>query len=293
MTVPAERTTLAAERRAPLADCVAGPDGSITFELDVPACGTDGPGSGRDGGEAPELLLRLRGGRGDGAVLRLPLAPVEEGRFRAVLPSTVEPAEGRWDVHVRRPGAGDGGETAVEPGIRDLRLLMDRVPEGGRVAVRIPYPTADGRLALHCWIRSPHAEAGPVTFEGNGMTVEGTLYGVALGDGAHVEARRTGAPDRVCRVPADGSDGAFAFTLPFDRLVDGPVRDERLWSLWLVPGAGERAGAVRISRLLDDVWDRKNVFVYPGRDIGEGARATPCYTGDNDLCVRVGPGPGA
>ncbi|WP_424860764.1 transferase [Streptomyces sp. MMS24-I29] len=314
MTVPAERTTLAAERRAPRADCVAGPDGSITFELDVPAPGSDGPGgqdglagqdgpgsahhgpgSGRDDGEAPELLLRLRGGRGDGAALRLPLTPVGEGRFRAVLPSTVEPAEGRWDVHVRRPGAGDDVETAVEPGIRDLRLLMDRVPEGGRVAVRIPYPTVDGRLALHCWIRSPHAEAGPVTFEGNGMTVEGTLYGAALGDGAHVEARWTGAPDQVCRVPAGGSDGAFAFTLPFGRLVDGPVRGERLWSLWLVPGtgAGERAGAVRISRLLDDVWDRKNVFVYPGRDIGEGVRATACYTGDNDLCVRVGPGPGA
>lgn len=287
MTVPAERTTVAAERRTPRADCVAGPDGAITFELDVPGAGS----GGRDGGEAPELLLRLRGGSGAGATLRLPLAPAGEKRSRAVLPGTVEPAEGRWDVHVRRPGAGDHPETAVEAGIRDLRLLMDRVPEDGRCAVRIPYPTVEGRLALRCWIRAPHAEAGPVAFEGNGMTVEGTLYGAPLGEGARVEARRTDAPDRVCRVPVTGSGGAFVFTLPLDRLADGPAGGERLWSLLLVPGAG--AGPVRISRLLDDVWDRRNVFVYPGRDIGEGLRATPCYTGDNDLCVRVGPGPGA
>ncbi|MFI9629802.1 transferase [Streptomyces sp. NPDC052042] len=285
MTVSTDRTTGAAERRTPRADCVAGPDGTLTFELDL-------PGPGRDG-EVSELLLRLRGGKGDGAMLRLPLAPAGEGRFRAVLPSAVEPAEGRWDVQVRGPGAGGGGEAAVEPGIRDLRCLMDRTPEGGRVVVRIPYPTVDGRLALHCWIRSPHAEAGPVTFDGNGMTVRGALYGVRLGDGARVEARRAGAPDRVCRVPVTGEEGAFAFTLPLDRLGGEPGRDGRLWTLWLVPGEAVGGGtdAVRISRLLDDVWDRKNVFVYPGRDIGGGVRAIPCYTGDNDLCVRVGPGP--
>ncbi|MER8085495.1 transferase [Streptomyces sp. NPDC087532] len=276
--------TLSTERPTPRADCTAGPDGGIVFDLD--------PG-GRAEGKAPELLLRLRGSKGDDGTLRLPLSPLGDGRLRAELPSTAEPAEGRWDVYVREPGAVDDGEVAVEPGIRDLRLLMDRAPRTGRVAVRIPYPTVDGRLALHCWIRSPHAEAGPVTFDRDGMTVEGTLYGTGLGDGARVEARPPGTGERVCRVPVTGKGDTFSFTLPLDRLATGPVTGKQLWTLWLVPGTsgGGPADGVRISRLLDDVWDRENIFVYPGHDVGEGARATPCYSAENDLCVRIEPGP--
>ncbi|MFF2407825.1 transferase [Streptomyces sp. NPDC058092] len=302
--------TVSTERPTPRADCTAGADGGIVFDLHL------GPGPERyEDGEAPELLLRLRDAKnkGGGTTVRLPLTPLGEGRLRAVLPSTVEPAEGRWDVHVRAPGTDDDGAVAVEPGIRDVRLLMDRTPDTGRITVRIPYPTADGRLAVRCWIRSPHAEAGPVTFDGDAMTVEGALYGTALGDDARVEARLAGAPDRTCRVPVTVKEGAFSFTLPLDRLGAGPVTGQQLWTLWLVPGTadgepsersrtdgnrtdgnrtdGKPAGGVRISRILDDVWDRKNSFVYPGRSAGEGVRATPCYSGDNDLCVRIEPDP--
>ncbi|MER5362573.1 transferase [Streptomyces sp. NPDC002785] len=279
--------TVSAERQTPRADCTAGRDGGITFDLDL---------RGREAAKTPELLLRLRGAKGtggDGVTLRLPLSPLGGGRLRAVLPGTAAPAEGRWDVYVREPGGDDDGAVAVEPGIRDVRLLMDRTPETGRIAVRIPYPTVDGRLAVRCWIRSPHAEAGPVTFDRGGLTVEGTLYGTRLGDDARVEARLAGAPDRVCRVPVTGKEGTFSFTLPLDRLGTGPVTEQQLWTLWLVPGtgAGEPADGVRISRILDDVWDRKNSFVYPGRSTGAGARATPCYSADNDLCVRIEPDP--
>ncbi|MFG2625771.1 transferase [Streptomyces sp. NPDC048473] len=279
--------TISAERRAPRADCTAGPDGGITFDLGL---------GRREDEEAPELLLRLRGAKGtgsDGDTVRLPLSPLGGGRLRAVLPGTLALAEGYWDVCLREPGADDDGAVAVEPGIRDVRLLMDRTPETGRIAVRIPYPTVDGRLAVRCWIRSPHAEAGPVTFGRGGMTVEGRLYGTRLGDDARVEARLAGAPDRVCRVPVAGKEGTFSFTLPLDGLGTGPVTEQQLWTLWLVPGtgAGEPADGVRISRILDDVWDRKNSFVYPGRSAGEGARATPCYSAANDLCVRLVPDP--
>lgn len=296
--------TVSTERPAPRADCTADADGGIVFDLHL------GPERYEDG-EAPELLLRLRGAKnkgGDGTTVRLPLTPLGEGRLRAVLPSTAEPAEGRWDVHVRAPGTGDDGAVAVAPGIRDVRLLMDRTPDTGRIAVRIPYPTADGRLAVRCWIRSPHAEAGPVTFDGDAMTVEGALYGTVLGDDARVEARLAGAPDRTCRVPVTGKEGTFSFTLPLDRLGAGPVTGQQLWTLWLMPGTaggepsertrtdgkqadGRPADGVRISRILDDVWDRKNSFVYPGRSAGEDVRAIPCYSGDNDLCVRIEPDP--
>ncbi|MEV6161024.1 transferase [Streptomyces sp. NPDC052052] len=278
MTVPAERP-------GPRADCTAGDDGGIGFDLDH---------GGHEAGPAPELLLRLRGRNGSGGnTLRLPLSPLGGGRLRAVLPGSEVLAEGRWDVYVCGPGADDGARTAVEPGIRDVRLLMDRSPRTGRITVRIPYPTADGRLAVRCWVRSPHAEAGPLTFDGDRMTVEGTLYGTRLGDGACVEARLAGAPDRVCRVPVAGEGSTFSFTLPFDRLRSGPVTEQQLWTLWLVPatGAGDPAEGVRVSRLLDDVWDRRNSFVYPGRSAGAGGRAIPCYSSDNDLCVRLVPDP--
>ncbi|MEU2674081.1 transferase [Streptomyces sp. NPDC007164] len=279
--------TVSTGQRTPKADCTAGPGGGITFDLDL---------GRREDQEAPELLLRLRGAKGkggDGHTVRLPLSPLRDGRLRAVLPGTAEPAEGRWDVYLREPGTQDGAAVAVEPGIRDLRLLVDQVPQSGRVAVRIPYPTLDGRLAVRCWLRAPHAEAGPVTLDGHGMTVEGTLYGTGLGADARVEARPPGADGRVLRVPVTGKEGTFAFTLPLDGLADGAVTEPRLWTLWLIPGTAEDgpAGGVRISRILDDVWDRKKIFVYPGRSTGEGGRATPCYSTDNDLCVRLEPEP--
>ncbi|MFF8291639.1 hypothetical protein ACF068_20740 [Streptomyces sp. NPDC016309] len=254
---------------APRADCVADSAGGITFDIAVVEAAE------------PVLVLRRRGGSGPSDEARLPLTPAGEGpgggHVRAVLPSTMELAEGRWDVYL------DG--RPVEPGVRDLRALVDRVPDGeGGVSVRLPYPTADGRLVVRSWVRAPHAEAGDVVLGEGVCTVEGTLYGARAGAGAVVEARLGGT---VHRVPAEAEEGgAFAFTLAYDTLVERPVTAERLWELWLRPAAD--AEPVRISRLLDDVWDRKNVFVYPVHR-GEGYTAAPCYTTDNDLCVRITP----
>ncbi|MFV0130618.1 hypothetical protein ACLGI4_23410 [Streptomyces sp. HMX112] len=248
-------------RGEPRADCVVDSAGGITFDIAV-----------MDASE-PALVLRRRGGTAPADELRLPLTPAGEGHLRAVLPSTVELAEGRWDAYV------DG--RAVEPGVRDVRALVDRVPEEGRVTARVPYPTADGRLAVRSWVRAPHAEAGDITFGAGACTVEGTLYGAELGPGAVAEARRGG---KVHQVPAGGGGGRFAFTLRYDALAEPPVEGEQLWQLWLRPDAD--AGPVRISRILDDVWDRKNICVYPEHR-GEGYRAAPCYTTDNDLCVRL------
>lgn len=144
--------TVSTGRRTPRADCTAGPGGGITFDLDL---------GRREDEEAPELLLRLRGAKGDGDTVRLQLSPLRDGRLRAVLPGTLEPAEGRWDVYLREPGAQDGEAVAVEPGIRDLRLLVDQVPQSGRIAVRIPYPTPR-RPASPCAAGSAHRMPRPV-----------------------------------------------------------------------------------------------------------------------------------
>ncbi|SDN65801.1 hypothetical protein [Streptomyces wuyuanensis] len=256
--------TVPTGERVPRADCIADAAGGVTFDI----AGTGAPGA--------LLVLRRRGGAGD--TVRLPLTPAGGNHSRAVLPSTVELAEGHWDAYT------DDG-AAVEPGIRDLRALVGRVPEAVRIAVRVPYPTADGRLAVRCWVREPHAEAGDIAVSQGACTVEGVLYGAVLGAGAVAEAR---LGETVHRVPptADCAGGRFAVTLEYATLA-GPAADgERLWTLWLRPSAD--AEPVRISRILDDVWDRRNVFVYPAHE-GEGYRAAPCYTADNDLCVRLSP----
>lgn len=268
-------STTGAGHPAPLADCLAGSDGGITFDVFGPALGT-------------VLVLKRRGGKGPADELRLPLEPPGEGSApRALLPATADLAEGRWDAYT------DTGE-AVRPGIRDLRVIVDRAPASGPVAVRVPYPTADGRLAVRCWRRAPHAEAGELAFapQQRAMTVTGLLYGAELGEGAVARARmRSG--ERVHEVPVTGGDRVFGFTLPYELLVTGPeggedagAGKERSWELWLRPAAG--AAPVRISRLLDDVWDKKSIFVYPEQRIAAHTVA-PCYTGDNDLCVRVTP----
>ncbi|URN17871.1 MULTISPECIES: hypothetical protein [Streptomyces] len=271
-------TTDASGSGDPRADCVADSAGGITFDIaghDVHRSSPAGPG-GEPGAE-PVLVLRRRGAD-PAEETRLPLTPTGGGRSRAVLPSTVELAEGHWDVAV--------GDRPVEPGVRDVRALVDRLPDpSGPVAARVPYPTPDGRLAVRSWLRARHAEAGDLTFGEGGCTVEGRLYGAELGAGAVAEARWGG---EVREVPVAGEGGAFAFTVPYGRLAAPPPDRQRMWQLWLRPAAG--AGPVRVARILDDVWDRRSVFVYPEHE-GDGFRAAPCYSADNELCVRVVPVP--
>ncbi|MFF0571671.1 transferase [Streptomyces sp. NPDC004041] len=270
------------------ADCAADRTGTLTFDLTAPA-----PAPAPDA----VLLLRRRGaaGRKPGGTVRIPLSRPSPGRLRAVLPATTELAEGRWDAYVEEPGDESAG-AVVEPGLRDLRALVDRRPDTGAASVsaRVPYPTLDGRLAVRSWVRAPHAEAGAVLAGPAGMTVRGVLYGVEAGEGAAVEARLPGEPDRVHRVPLtapdpDGPAGSFAFTLPYAAPAAAPAHEARLWQLWLVPAAG--ADGVRISRILDDVWSRNRSFVYPSHPAAPGVLATPCYTVDNDLCLRLEPAP--
>ncbi|MFE7776671.1 hypothetical protein ACFU5O_22845 [Streptomyces sp. NPDC057445] len=255
-------TSTSTEPRTPRADCIADSAGGVTFDM-----------AGIAAADAV-FVLRRRGGTAPADTLRLPLTPAGGERARAVLPSTVELAEGHWD-------ACTDDDIAVEPGIRDLRALVDRIPESARVAVRVPYPTADGRLAVRSWVREPHAEAGDIGFEQGSCTIEGVLYGAALGEGAVAEARFGGKVHQLA-VTSDGA--AFGFTLPYTVLVEAPVVKQQMWTLWLRPAEG--AEPVRISRILDDVWDRKSIFVYPTHEAG-GYRATPCYSNDNDLCVRL------
>ncbi|WP_106969918.1 MULTISPECIES: hypothetical protein [unclassified Streptomyces] len=255
----------------PRADCIADSAGGLTFDV-------------LDGGESgPAHLVLVRRGAEDD-VVRLPLTPVGRGRLRAVLPSSVELAEGRWDAQVR---IGDARARRLTPGVNDLRALVDRAPsaDAGRIAVRIPYATKHGNLSVRSWLRGPHAEAGALTLEETRLTVRGRLYGAGLGDGAYVELD---AGESVLRaeVTAERSvPGGFLCVVDYAALTEG------VWKLWLRP-EGEAGPRVRLSRLLDDIPDKHDIFHYPRTAYPSSApklHITPAYTPSNDLTLTTTP----
>ncbi|MCK7623217.1 hypothetical protein MUU72_08915 [Streptomyces sp. RS10V-4] len=269
------------------ADCIADSAGGLTFDLDVPR------GHGTTWSAA--LVLRLRAGAGETVAagpaddeVRLPLGPNGPGRLRAVLPSTVALAEGRWHAYA---DLGDGADPRrLLPGVNDLRSLVDRRPLAGigRLGVRIPYATQRGNLALRSWLRGPHAEAGDILVAPGGITVTGRLYGAGPAAGAQAEARSRQAGQEPVTVPLAVEGPDFRFTLPCAELAARWRRGSEPWDLWLRPGAG--APPVRIARLLDDVPDKEQVFSYPAVPVpaaGGELRVGPYYTLDNDLAVRV------
>ncbi|MEV0848993.1 hypothetical protein AB0J21_24510 [Streptomyces sp. NPDC049954] len=266
---PATPLPAPGRRSAPEADCLADSAGGLTFDL-------------ADRGRllGAHLLLRRRSSEEE---VRLPLTPAGTGRLRAALPSSMDLAEGRWDVFAEPAG---GRPVRLLPGLNDLRALVDRDPEGAsRVAVRIPYPTKFGNLSVRSWQRSPHAEAGEIRVDPGLSTVHGRLYGAELGPGARVEARSEGGEGRgrVHRFEAGGKGHAFELALPHPELASQGPGD---WSLWLRP-AGASGPEVRIAQLLDDLHDRHAICTYPAAESG-GLRVGPAYTEDNDLamCVR-------
>ncbi|MFD5773667.1 transferase [Streptomyces fungicidicus] len=254
--------------------CSIDADGRITFRLRPPAA------------TEPRLVLALRPrkGRPEETAHTLGLAPHgDDGEFRAVLEPEPRLAEGRWDVYLLA-GPDDAGRERLRPGLRDVRALVD----GGRrdrpspVAVRVPYTTKDGFLAIRAWLRTAHAEAGPVTVADGGTTVRARLHGAPLSAGAEAVLRLRGGKDTLLGVPVrPAEDGCFSFTVVHADLVgDGG----RVWDVFLRPAAG--APLTRVGRLLDDVADRKDVFVYPRVTEG-GSAVRPYYTVDNDLAVEV------
>ncbi|MDG5804851.1 hypothetical protein P9869_19685 [Streptomyces ossamyceticus] len=272
MTSPARRPTApGGEDEAatnPSADCVADFAGGLTFDIT------------HEGGLDPaHLLLRRRGGREE---VRLPLTPAGGDRLRAALPGSVALPEGRWDAYLRAAGA---EPRRLAPGLNDLRSLVDRAPGAAaeRVVVRIPYATKHGNLSVRSWERAPHAEAGALHIGDGELTVDARLYGTEPAPDAYAEAADRHSAFPPVRAGVTPAPGGLRFTVTYGALRPG------LWDLWLRPG-GEAGPRVRIARLLDDIVDKKPVYVYPtvGVDTEHGpVEATPYYTVDNDLSVTV------
>lgn len=258
------------------ADCTVDAHGRITFALPL--------------GSAlrPQLLLRLRPKKGqpEQVVHLIDLEPAEDGSRRAVLDPEPGLAEGRWDAYLlREPGE---ERLRLRPGLRDQRTLLDGHTRDrpSPVAVRIPYATKDGYLAVRAWLRTAHSEAGAIDVTDRSMTVAARLHGASLGEGAAVLLRQRGAAGVVQTLEprAGGDDRDFAFTVDHQELAAAGGTGSGVWDVFLRPAAG--APRIRVGRLLDDLADRKEIFVYPAVTVG-GVSLRPYYTVDNDLSVEV------
>lgn len=297
MTVPRRPGAAAPAASGPRADCTADSAGGLSFDLVLP-----------DGGERWDaaLLLHRRDagdtgdaasasgeavGHGDESTVRLPLFPSGEGRLRAALPSTMTLTEGLWDAYV---SLGDRAPRRLRYGSSELSSLVDRVPGTHRtwLGVRVPYATRHGNLTVRAWLRWPHAEVTELRTEDGVLRVSGRLYGAELADGAGLEARPR-LPDRPpvfvpAATPAGEGGGTqhggrFHCALPLARL---PEAGE--WDLWLRPSGngGVPDGPVRVARIMDDDPDKRHTVSFPPCPTPAGA-ATPYYTRDNDVAVRV------
>ncbi|MGI5430779.1 transferase [Streptomyces sp. CA-179760] len=257
-------------------DCAIDTDGRITFRL--PAASS----------ARPELLLVLRPKKGRPETTRhhFELEPdPADGTWHTVLEPHQALDEGRWDLFLL-PEAG-AGRQRLRPGLRDLRVLVDGHlrDRPSPVAVRIPYVTKDSFLALRAWLRTAHAEARTIDVTDRAVTVEARLHGARLHEDATVRLRLRGSDTVRSLSPRIAEDGkGFSFTAERkDLTVDGGGAG-RFWDAFVRPTADARP--IRIGRLLDDVADRKHVYVYPAIT-ADGTAARPYYTVDNDLAIEM------
>ncbi|WP_371667519.1 transferase [Streptomyces sp. NBC_00289] len=258
----------------PRVGCTADADGRISFDL---------PLSPAPGGQ---LLLRLRPKKGQPETFlhHLDLRPADKGGLRAVLDPRTVLEEGRWDVYLlSEPGS---ARHRLRPGLRDLRALVDGQLRDrlSPLAVRIPYVTRGGHLAVRAWLRSAHAEVDRVDVTDRSMTVGARLHGASLRETAVVRRRGGGGIERALEPVARNGGRSFSFTVDHQELAAEASTGKDVWDVFVQPAAD--APLVRVARLLDDLADRKDVFVYPTVTAG-GAALRPYYTTDNDLSVEV------
>lgn len=263
----------------PRVGCTVGADGRITFGVRLPSAAH------------PQLVLQPRPKKGheEKAPHVLDLEPASDGRLIGVLedgPDGPELDEGRWDLYLLDEP--DGERQRLRPGPRDLRVLVDggARDRSSPVTVRVPYVTKSGYLSVRTWLRAAHAETERIVVTDEGtISVTGRLHGASFGSGAVVRVRLRGTGTvRTVEPRVEGDKRSFQFELECGELA-GLAGREGVWDVHVRPAAG--ASAVRVGRLLDDVADRKEVFVYPAADV-DGQAVRPYYTLDNDLSVEVG-----
>ncbi len=260
----------AAPGALPTADCHVSADGDILLRL--PAAGLPAE---------PTLVWQRLGAPEKPTAAVGPLSC--DGDMWSVTVGTGDVGEGAWELHV------DGGaaRTPVMAGVRDTRELIEVAPpEHGPVDVLVPFRTAAGLFGVRAWHRPVHPEVGEVHVDGEAIRFSGRLVGAEFAaDQPDLELRRTGPAPRTTRIPVQRTGSrrfraaVTAATLAAER---GATQD--LWELWL--RYDEAAAPVRLGRILDDVFNKHQAYVFPDVSVRD-VRVQPCYTPQNDFSIRV------
>ncbi|MFI6287775.1 glycosyltransferase family 4 protein [Streptomyces sp. NPDC051018] len=237
---------------APVADCVAEADGSLTVTVVAPqAAALKHPGL--------RLVCTHIEGHADERVY--PLRP--DGT--AVIPAGDEFADGHWMCHADDPRTGRRVQlTARAVDQRGSLRVAERLRTDSGVRHLVPHRRAPQQhLVLRSWVRPVHVEAADVVPSGQRLTLTGRLVG---------PVEPSGEPSLVLRRRGDVNDelvfhGTREGTRGFSAAIDCEAAAERLegeqeyWEVWLRYAPGQ--DPVRVGRVLDDVVRKSDVFVYP------------------------------
>ncbi|MFI1480870.1 glycosyltransferase family 4 protein [Streptomyces sp. NPDC020747] len=241
-------------------------------------------------GESLTLVLRHRHGDDE---TRVPLERPDDPKspWTANLSHRqVTLAEGRWDLHVER--AEDGARRRLKAGLVEQRGLLTARPTPSTpdraFAWWIPYATKDGYLALRTFRRPAHAEATALRTDTGSLTVEGTLHGAVLGEGATLlGVSRDGRPHDF-ETPATLT-GERTFRADITSLPRPTDADKPLWDLFLRPAAADEP--VRVGRIIGDIVDRKATDKHPSTTLptrsGAPTEARFFFTITNDVAISA------
>jgi glycosyltransferase involved in cell wall biosynthesis len=278
----------------PEADCVVGADGCLTVTL-LPAR------SGSTGHEGLRLLCSRTDDRTDERSYPF------DAKGVATVPADERFAEGLWDCYAVLQQS--GRPVRITARSVDQRGAMHAGAQGdegihNRVAFKL---RGKGFLTLRTWNRPVHAEAGDITVDGTRLTVTGTLVGHTALIGQQVLVlRRRGRIQQELTFPGSrqGPDG-FRVTFPCARPAARQLTRNDYWDLYLRYTSEDPP--VKIGRLLDDVIDKKAVYLYPAAVLAkkrpwgllrkavrkargkpqQRVRVRPYYTVSNDLALTV------
>jgi glycosyltransferase involved in cell wall biosynthesis len=211
------------------------------------------------------LVFRARGTKPGSKLVRLPLTGGQPHRATLHWAATFAADaplldEGRWDLFLQNSL---GRQHRLRAGRLDIRGLLGGCAETVPFIRNVPYPTADGFLAIAAWQRARHAETDQIWYGSQTVTVTGRLIADTFGDRVpQLRLIRRGDKPGELTIAGTSSGGAdFSVDVPLHRLAGLRLLHQEKWDAEV--SAGDEAGSIPLARLMDDVIERKKTYVYP------------------------------
>lgn len=288
---------------APVADCVAEADGSVTVRIVAPAaaamkhpglrliCARVDQGTAHPSGAAPpggpggpggsgggkkgrgEGRKNARGGsrsRNGSANGQPPAASAERSILfapdgTAVVPADAQLADGHWVCYAEGPGTGGRAVlTARTVDQRGALAAADRFARDAAVHHLVPFREPPAhRLVLRSWARRQHVEAGDLTIDEHRLTLTGRILGTVEPAGEPTLILRRGGDPDDEIVFHGTREGTRGFSVVLDCETVADRREQEDESWELWLRYHPDQRPAPVGRLLDDVLRKSDVIGYP------------------------------